>query len=100
MKELTSEETREILFGITDVPEEWHETTLATINVWLERGDGIAIYQNHDLGHPTLGDYQFASFGSQAAQLEVDEPPTTMPDIGHQINWRYQLVGTYRGEPL
>lgn len=80
---------------------------VATINVWLERGDGAAIYENQDLGHPDVGHVQITSFGSGAAQLEADRypdltqfPPTRLPDIGNRINWRYQLIGTYRGEPV
>lgn len=70
------------------------------------RGDGLAIYVNHDLGHPDVGQWQIVSYGSEASQLEtrtVIEPtthfyvhgddtlPTTLPDIGGRINWRYQL---------
>lgn len=70
------------------------------VNRWLERGDGVAIYENHALDSAGLGDKQFVSFGSPAAQLEVDEPPAHMPDIGNKINWRYSLIGTYKGEPI
>jgi hypothetical protein len=71
-----------------------------TVNRWLARGDGIAVYQNHDLGSARVGHCQFASYGSPAAQLETDTPPQTLPDIGHAINWRYQLEGVYRGGTL
>ena len=67
---------------------------------WLERGDGVAVYENQDFGHPDLGHLQFVSYGSPAAQLETDVPPQRLPDIGNAINWRYQLVFTYRGEPV
>lgn len=60
---------------------------------WLDRGDGMAIYENQDIGHLQLGHRQFVSFGSTAAQLESDEPPQRLPDIGNRINWRYQLIG-------
>lgn len=70
------------------------------INAWLERGDGVAIYENQALDSVGLGDKQLVSFGSPAAQLEVDEPPPHMPDIGKKINWRYSLIGTYKGEPI
>jgi hypothetical protein len=67
---------------------------------WLERGDGAAVYENADLGSPEAGQPRIASFGSSAAVLETDEPPVTLPDLvmpgASQINWRYQLVGTYR----
>lgn len=73
---------------------------ILTINRWLARGDGLAIYENHELGHPDAGHRQLVSFGSPAAQLETDTPPQRLPDIGGRINWRYQLVATYRGETL
>lgn len=69
-------------------------------NRWLERGDGIAVYQNVDFGSSQMGHCQYASFGSPAAQLEVEEPPLQLPDIGAQINWRYRLRATYKGETL
>lgn len=72
----------------------------ATMNKWLARGDGVAVYRNEDLGHPDIGHHQFVSYGSAQAQLETDIPPHQMPDIGNKINWRYQLLGTYRGEAL
>ena len=74
------------------------------------RGDGVAVYVNNDLGHRDLGQWQVVSYGSKQAQLEthindrgviVDAPqyfnhgddviPTTLPDIGGRINWRYTL---------
>lgn len=73
------------------------------INGWIDRGDGLAIYRNEDLGHPLLGHLQFVSFGSPAAQLEVltaEELPERLPDIGGRINWRYCLIGYLRGEHL
>lgn len=70
---------------------------LAVLAGWLERGDGVAVYQNQDLDHPELGHYQLVSYGSTVAQIETEEPPARMPDIGGAINWRYQLIGTYRG---
>lgn len=63
---------------------------------WLERGDGVAIYQNMALDSSRVGHRQYVSFGSPRAQLEVDEPPKRLPDIGNQINWPYQLVDTIR----
>lgn len=64
---------------------------------WFERGDGVAVYQNSDLGHPELGDVVLTSYGSHAAQLETDIPPWRLPDglRGNQINWRYTLQGVY-----
>jgi hypothetical protein len=58
------------------------------------------VYQNSELGHPELGHRKYVSYGSAYAQLEVEVPPRTLPDIGGDINWRYQLIGVYAGEPL
>ena len=64
---------------------------------WVARGDGVAVYENHDFNSRYLGDRQYVSYGSPAAQLEVTAPPVTMPDIGSAINWRYQLVAVHGG---
>ena len=71
---------------------------LDTIDGWIERGDGCAIYKNMEIGHPDAGHIKFMSYGSANAQLETAEPPQTAPDIGDEINWRYQLFDTYTGE--
>lgn len=63
---------------------------------WLTRGDGIAVYENVDLGHPELGHRQWISYGSPEAQLEGNTAPALLPDIGNRINWRYALEGVYR----
>ena len=70
------------------------ENARRTITRWLERGDGCAVYENKDLGSSSVGHKKFVSYGSQAAQLEMGAPPKKLPDIGGQINWRYQLIGT------
>lgn len=70
--------------------------TIVLVERWIARGDGAAVYRNHDLGHPDVGAPKIVSYGSPAAQLETDEPPEQLPDIGGQINWRYRLVATYR----
>lgn len=67
-----------------------------TIRRWVGRGDGVAVYENKNLGSPNAGHKKFTSFGSSEAQLEVDDPPERLPDIGGQINWAYMLVGGYR----
>lgn len=79
---------------------QWYVATIIQMNRWLERDDGIAVYENHDMGHADLGEKQFTSYGSPQAQLEVPEPPERLPDIGGRINWRYTLIGTYKGEAL
>lgn len=71
---------------------------LDQIDEWIARGDGCAVYRNAEIGHPEAGHLKFVSFGGPQAQLEVPDPPKTLPDIGDEINWRYQLVGTYTGE--
>lgn len=71
----------------------------ATVRRWLARGDGVAVYQNTCLDSAAQGHYQLVSFGSEKAQLEVDVPPTRMPDIGENINWRYTLQGVCRQLP-
>jgi hypothetical protein len=66
------------------------------IQGWIERGDGVAVYENQDLGSPDVGHKQFVSFGSEKAQLPGDIPPDRLPDIGGAINFRYWLKGFYR----
>jgi hypothetical protein len=73
---------------------------LDQVNVWLRRGDGVAVYEAKALDRSDFGARQYISFGSAEAQLEMNEPPQRLPDIGNQINWPYQLVGSYRGKPL
>jgi len=70
------------------------------VNKWLARGDGIACYENVEFGSPDMGHRKCVSFGSKSAQIETDIPPVRMPDIGSDINWRYHLVGVYKGEAL
>ena len=72
------------------------KASMPIVEKWLARGDGIAVYENAELGHPGLGDRQWVSYGGPQAQIELDEPPVKMPDISGAINWRFQLVGTYR----
>jgi hypothetical protein len=67
------------------------------ITRWLDRGDGCAVYEDHNLGSPNAGHRQFVSFGSPAAQLEGPNPPQRLPDIGGVINWAYQLVAVCHG---
>lgn len=68
----------------------------ATMQKWLDRGDGIAVYQQQDFGRSTLGHRKYVSFGSPAAQLEGDTPPAMLPDIGYDINQGYCLEGVCR----
>src|SRR6056300_1562022 len=60
-----------------------------------ERGDGIALYENHDLGHPEVGDLIALSYGSSEAMVESMELPESCPvDLGAhgKMAWRYVLV--------
>ena len=68
----------------------------ALVETWFTRGDGVAVYRNEAMDSANHGHRQFVSFGSPAAQLETDDPPTRLPDIGGQINWAYQLEATVR----
>jgi hypothetical protein len=65
------------------------------IQLWLDRGDGCAVYENSALDSANAGHRKFVSFGSQEAQLP-GEPPARLPDIGADVNWRYRLIATYR----
>ena len=67
------------------------------LDEWTERGDGCAVYRNEDLGHPQMGHLKFASFGGPVAMFR-DPPPSRLPDMPGEINWRYALIGTYRKE--
>lgn len=71
----------------------------ASLEAKLAEGKGIAVYENHDLGHPMLGHAMAFTFGHSTAQFEgdVDSLPTQCPDglakdITGGINWRYTLV--------
>ena len=108
IEELTSDEVIELLeriFPYEHPDGEGLEIAVWKINAWISRGDHVAVYENQDLGHPLLGDIKFASYGSHAAQLEVEtaeELPARLPDgiPKGAINWRYLLKGVYEGEML
>lgn len=82
--------TEEELFSMLD--EEHH----ALVRSWLERGDGVAVYENVALDSANAGHKQFCSYGSVKAQIEDFAPPKQMPNIGSAINWRYMLAGVCR----
>lgn len=95
--------TKEEIAGMLDVQNSEHAMEL--IQRWVDRGDGCAVYENHDLSSAGAGHKQFVSYGSNAAQLPTRrvgeangrwaEPPQKLPDIAGSINWRYQLIGVY-----
>jgi hypothetical protein len=115
--ELTKEEVTHVFleaWGITadgwlfddDIPEEQVEEVrlqysgfLLKVNEWLASGRGVAVYENHDLGVAAVGHKRFFSYGTEDSSLP-DPPPVRLPDFPGEINWRYQLIGTYRGEQL
>jgi hypothetical protein len=70
--------------------------SLELINQWLGDGKGVAVYENQDLGHPECGHRQYLT----TTTFKDGVPPTTLPDFADRINWRYQLVGVYTGEPI
>lgn len=77
---------------------------LEQVNRWLERGDGIAAYENSDIGHPDLGRRVFVSFGSEQAQIQAEpwDFPPSLP-IDHPswgFGWRYYLRAWYRGSRI
>lgn len=79
---------------IGDTPE-----VRASLERHLAAGKGIAVYENHDLGHPHLGHAMAFTYGTPEAQFEgdVDTLPSQCPDglakeITGGINWRYTLV--------
>lgn len=81
-------------------------STMAQIDGWLARGDGVAVYRCQALDRRQLGDTIFVSYGSEDAQLgDVEHPPAICPDIGHQLYglWGYCLEAWHRpqrgGEP-
>lgn len=82
--------TEEALFKLLD--EERH----SLVRSWMDRGDGVAIYRNQAMDSSNLGHRQFVSYGSAKAQLEMEEPPQRLPDIGSKFNWAYQLEATVR----
>lgn len=90
--------------GQGETSQGWYDSAIALGRRVHARGDGLAIYVNHDLGHPDLGQWQIVSYGGPESQLETrgsrnwinfrhgdDVIPRTLPDIGGRINWRYML---------
>lgn len=101
MQKLSRDELVELLERVFPPEDELHDIVIAKVDTWTERDDHVAVYENVDLGHPALGDLRFFSYGSPAAQFEVEtaeELPTRLPDgLGGDINWRYTLVGVFDG---
>lgn len=76
----------------------YNQAVQGLVDKAARRGDYVLVYRNEDLGHPDLGHCQTLTYGSEVSFIEGDTfglPPTTMPDVGGAINFRYQLVGLY-----
>lgn len=81
--------------------EGFSESAFESAQRWIERGDQALLYRNEDLSSRDLGLLKIVSYGSIMAQIEAEQhpvPPVTLPDIGGDINWRYQLFAIYRGQ--
>jgi len=63
----------------------------------LDRGDSIATYENKNKKYWGYGHKQFLSFGSLSAQINMENPPVQMPDIGGVCYPGYQLIAIVRG---
>lgn len=84
--------TKQVFESVNDIGMDIEENK-PIVQRWLDRGDGCAVYENVEIGHPECGHRKYVSYGSKLAQLEVAEPPDRLPDIGATVNWRYYLVG-------
>ena len=65
---------------------------------WLDRGDGIAVYENKAMDSTNMGHKKFVSYGSDEALLPTPDsgvPPIRLPDSSIEINWPYQLVSIF-----
>jgi hypothetical protein len=82
----------------------WAERVVHLVNRWINRGEVVCVYENHEARHPEEGHVKIVSYGSSTAMIEREQFPVVpphLPDIGGAINWRYVLVGVYAGpEPL
>lgn len=99
MKEYTAED----LLADLDFEGEERVEMLERFNSWLERGDYVAIYENHDLGHPMLGHKVFFPVGPSATIKEITDTSKSCPlDLGGVglMSWRYYPHGTYSGPAL
>ncbi len=85
--------------------QEFSQQAVEVVGRWPAGGRGAAVYKNALIEAPVVKkgvvvnpqlDCKIVSFGPAGAQLETTEPPTRLPDIGGQINWRYQLHAVVR----
>lgn len=95
MKPLTRTDLNRLLGAASAEDPTFVRSAKRQIKQWLERGDGVAVYRNEELGHPELGRMRFFSFGGPEAFLP-EKPPAILPDFPDEINWRYVLYGVYR----
>jgi hypothetical protein len=92
-------------FERAGMPKEVQMQSALQIQGWLQRGDAVLIYSNHDLGHPEVGHCVYLSYGSDEAMVprsRFPEPPTACPvELPHgMMSWRYQLDGIYTEDEL
>jgi len=64
-----------------------HSDSLALMR---RRGGHWYVYENHDLGHHSIGHLKYLKCGKECT---FKEPPRKLPDTKTEINWRYILVG-------
>lgn len=86
----------EILAEVSPLMDE-EEHAVSLFNRWLDRGDGIAVYENKSLDSSNGGHKICMSYGSRTAQIETESAPEQMPDTGQfSTPWAYRLVATYK----
>lgn len=56
-----------------------------------ERGGKWCAFQNHDLGHPEVGNLRFLQYGGTGSTFAT--PPDRYPDTQHGLGWRYLHCG-------
>lgn len=57
---------------------------------WLERGDGVGVFENSDLGHADMGNLVFTPV-TPAEEKTVRVGQTALPDGSYGMGWRYLL---------
>jgi len=66
------------------------------IEKWWARGDGAAVYVNHDMSSRSVGQVVVASYGSPEAQIPEDVPPRELPCGLMPTAWAYRLEAKSR----
>jgi hypothetical protein len=90
--------------SLVELIDAWYEEphdVKRRVEGFLQAGsEGIAVYENVDLGHPNLGDKVILPFGpdNTITGYPPDCCPVELPD--GRMSWRYWLHGVYVGGPL